>query len=533
MLILAILMRPIILLTDVPGKILMRVLADDVILVGLGAHNILEFCRRFTILITYIIDMGSVISIKKSFLFSSNDTTRDWLRNYFWEPIKENIRVVTNFRDLGAHLNLSGANNGATLAARLRNGVAKAMKIRKLPHDYATKAMFVLTSVLSGSLYGCEATYASESAMDALATAIADTVSPRASKRSNDIMFSTLMRELEPCAVVFMRRAITLRRMIAKQPFVLEFAKDILDTYCTLGYPGTCNGNLTCIPARGTSGRRAWKNQYMARGPIGFLILSAAEHGMSIDDSWNFTQAHEPSLNLVLTPDQFLPSLLRVRICNNRSVHLASSRSSCHDSAPIDFDLLRHALSTIKDADTRRIVSWRTNFSAINNHVLHGYGQHHVRSVPPRIHDVSTCKLTHSRPAVAPRPPAVAPQPPAARSPVVLQRPPRQDLPASLAGRSCRGAPEPPQRPAGRSCRGAPGPLQSSSRTGEDSIPKRRVKTSADVIASSSASVLPQPQSKVRRRTARKRGRPPEHDDLDGALRAIQRMRETSGFTFK
>ena len=68
MLIIAILLRPAILLLEIPGKLLMRILADDVIMVGLGHDNIKLFVGSYKRLLTFILDLGSKVSVDKSFL---------------------------------------------------------------------------------------------------------------------------------------------------------------------------------------------------------------------------------------------------------------------------------------------------------------------------------------------------------------------------------------------------------------------------------------------------------------------------------
>ena len=196
MLIMAILMRPLVILIEVLGRILMRVLADDVILVGIGHECILLFTQKFQIMMQFILDMGSLISTGKSFLFSNDNPVRSWLHNYHWAAVDNTIKVVNNFRDLGAHLNLSGTNNVSTLTARMKKGVCKAHRINRLPFDYDIKTNFVEMPVLSEAIYGCEATYASEAHLGMLETAGANVFSIKASLRSNDIMFSIHKKEV-------------------------------------------------------------------------------------------------------------------------------------------------------------------------------------------------------------------------------------------------------------------------------------------------------------------------------------------------
>ena len=120
--------------------------------------------------------MGGKIAVAKSFIFSRCPDIRTWLKTYYWPTIGACLRICTNFRDLGAHANVSCRNVGATLTDRINNAVRVVTKIRRLPHAYATKVHFILTRVLSGGLYGCEATFANECALNKLATTIASTI---------------------------------------------------------------------------------------------------------------------------------------------------------------------------------------------------------------------------------------------------------------------------------------------------------------------------------------------------------------------
>ena len=376
MLFMAILMRPLVILTEVPGKIIMRVLADDVILVGIGQECILLFTQKYQILLQFILDMGSLISTGKSFLFSNDNPVRKWLRNYHWNAIDSVIKVVSNFRDLGAHLNLSGTRNGSTLTRRLIKGVTKAHPINSLPFDYDIKANFVEMSVLSGALYGCEATYASEVHTGLLESAIANVVSPKASLRSNDIMFSTHKKEVQPDAAIFLRRVVMFRRSLAKNPYLHETVAEVWKTYYRLEFPGTCLASISSIPCSDALSIRNWKQRFVPRGPVGLLLMSAARFATYIDSNYCMHQQHEASFSIVGAPYQFLRNLTRTRICNARNTSIAKDRTLFASSDPIDFDLLRSTLGSHKDGDTRRIASWHATLSTITNFALFKMGQH-------------------------------------------------------------------------------------------------------------------------------------------------------------
>ena len=71
MMIFALLLRPMILLSRAPGHIIARLLADDLIIVGIGEGHVEIFTDKFNVAMQYVEDLGSRISPKKSFLFSN------------------------------------------------------------------------------------------------------------------------------------------------------------------------------------------------------------------------------------------------------------------------------------------------------------------------------------------------------------------------------------------------------------------------------------------------------------------------------
>ena len=95
-------------------------------------------------------------------------------------------------RDLGAHLSLSGRGIGTTLTKRMVKATVVARRIRRLPTTYARKAMLVRTKVLTMGLYGIEATFCAEAAINinGLRTAITDTIAPFTSLRSPALVFA-------------------------------------------------------------------------------------------------------------------------------------------------------------------------------------------------------------------------------------------------------------------------------------------------------------------------------------------------------
>lgn len=130
--------------------------------------------------------------------------------------------MLASFRDVGGHVNLSSGVNGSTLIKRLGEGIPQANRTTWLPHDAMRKALFIEIVVLNGSIYGCEVTSAEDGIVSKLPTAICNAVSKRSKRRCTDIIFYLLDREIEPRAAIFLRRLVTMRRMLPKIPTLVK-----------------------------------------------------------------------------------------------------------------------------------------------------------------------------------------------------------------------------------------------------------------------------------------------------------------------
>ena len=65
---------------------------------------------------TFLKKMGARGATHKNILFSSIDTTRQHLRKFKLPYDDNNINVSNNFRDLGAHVNLTATAHSVTLS---------------------------------------------------------------------------------------------------------------------------------------------------------------------------------------------------------------------------------------------------------------------------------------------------------------------------------------------------------------------------------------------------------------------------------
>ena len=92
-----------------------RVLADDLLLIGTGDKSLQLFEYA------YNATMGAKVAPKECLTSSSNAANRRWLKHNRWRRLRTTVKVVTDTRDLGAHINATtGRLRGATLTKRMK-----------------------------------------------------------------------------------------------------------------------------------------------------------------------------------------------------------------------------------------------------------------------------------------------------------------------------------------------------------------------------------------------------------------------------
>ncbi len=99
MMFIALLLRPLIFLTKAPGRLIIRILADNILLLGLGPDHLSVSMQQFCVVTQLLGDMGARVSTTKCFLFSSLTLYRDYLRRYVWPHVNGTIQVASDFRD--------------------------------------------------------------------------------------------------------------------------------------------------------------------------------------------------------------------------------------------------------------------------------------------------------------------------------------------------------------------------------------------------------------------------------------------------
>ena len=93
---------------------------------------------------------------------------------------------------MGAHLNLTRNQNGATLTSRFRKAIKMTKHLKWMAIGGQMKERIVLCNILPAALYGVEASHVSISALNALRSAIADVVGPNSRKKNVNFVFDCI-----------------------------------------------------------------------------------------------------------------------------------------------------------------------------------------------------------------------------------------------------------------------------------------------------------------------------------------------------
>ena len=110
-----------------------RVLADDLQLIAVGGDHLGTFQKAFDKTHGRLEAMGAKLAPQKSVAFSTDGNSRNWLRQHKWRRVGRTINVLSNCRDLGAHINFAKrARLGTTLTARMRKATAYAKRVGRM-----------------------------------------------------------------------------------------------------------------------------------------------------------------------------------------------------------------------------------------------------------------------------------------------------------------------------------------------------------------------------------------------------------------
>ena len=127
-----------------------RVLADDLLIVAHGKGHGTKFKQALDESHMYLQMMGARIPPNKSTIISSVEATTNWLRTHVWKNLETGatIKIVTQMRDLGAHISTGVSSYATTLQERMREATILLYKVSKLPMDFKQRASIIRTRVV-------------------------------------------------------------------------------------------------------------------------------------------------------------------------------------------------------------------------------------------------------------------------------------------------------------------------------------------------------------------------------------------------
>ena len=154
MLMVALIMRPwIIIMRKITG-VSAYILADDVLVIATGEDMVKNLAEAINKTHSYLHDMGAKVAPDKSYNFASTSTARRWLDDTWWEGIGAKIAVVKDFRYLGAHITTGQACVSSTLTKRWDTAQAQLKRLRYVPASLEAKCMAIRTNIYAAAMYG-------------------------------------------------------------------------------------------------------------------------------------------------------------------------------------------------------------------------------------------------------------------------------------------------------------------------------------------------------------------------------------------
>ena len=100
-------------------KVIPRILADDILIATNGHMHLKQFVHAMNLTHLYILDIGGKIAPSKSRILTNDKAANDWLNDYTWKHVKQNIPTTAHMRDLGAHIFVAQWRKDNTLSQRM------------------------------------------------------------------------------------------------------------------------------------------------------------------------------------------------------------------------------------------------------------------------------------------------------------------------------------------------------------------------------------------------------------------------------
>ena len=333
-----------------------RGLADDLTIVAFGPGHEVRFRDAYSATMHYLRAFGAKPAPSKCLTFSSSAETRAKLAVHYWQVLQSNLAVISDTRDLGAHLTVTARLKGATLTQRIQKATVFATKLAFFPWSWEAKRQVVDTLILPMALYGVEAVPASDSALAKLDAAIAKVVGPYS--HNSSVALATLLaspkKNLSSTHTVLWRSCSLLRRIITKHPKIKMKIGLIWDHYARLGKPGIEQGQSPPCPSLlapppGHGSRAQWNNSVTDFGPIG--LLASRIHCVGADVTKDFFVRMAPHIrfDILECPHQYLKKHVADIVGRALSQSISASRTFFDHCGAIDVELYHRCLRKVND----------------------------------------------------------------------------------------------------------------------------------------------------------------------------------------
>ena len=216
----ALIMRPWIMLMRNFTGIQSYILADDVLIVATGRHMVGHFTNALNATHDYLNRMGARVAPDKSHNFASHPKAKAWLNDVEWTHVKQNIKVETDFRYLGANISTKNNLASATIDERFEKARSQLKRLRFCPIGVEAKVNAILAKVYAGALYGIEAAQVTPIKYAKLSASVIDAFRSKNDNHNADRFYATVSeatKDLDPVTQTFCRRAMQIRRTWHKQ----------------------------------------------------------------------------------------------------------------------------------------------------------------------------------------------------------------------------------------------------------------------------------------------------------------------------
>ena len=326
-----------------------RVLADDLMFSTSGKGHLLRTIDAMNASRDYFHDMGAKVADKKCFTFATSPHTRNHLVNHIWN--KEGLKIpnINSFRDLGTHVNLTKASNGATLTQRMLKAIVMCKRLQWMRVSREQKEQIVRANILPAALYGAEGCFVNRTVLNSLRVGIARCIGPRSKRRCVDLTFafSGAAKDLDPEIHIIFGRIAALRRNAANiGPKRESLFKLILKKYQNLAdrMPQKTNNLDPFLNWKKSLNKPEdleESKRFQPKGPVGFLIGDLMRWNIQFDSAFNIYDTNEVPIDVWNMPWQHLKKAVFDLLTRTRDGKVDDYRTFAGQFNELDYDIIK------------------------------------------------------------------------------------------------------------------------------------------------------------------------------------------------